>query len=490
MSDALVTSATKTLFDNGSSYGSKQVSESWQLPSANYLVTPAIFNPVIYHPRPDIETSTRARHRLAYVGIEYRIPIKVYGGTYPFKYELTGNTTAIGATIGETLVTSGDILIADEDYGVVSWTPAGSGTFTIEVLVTDQSGRTATVSYEVVAGTSTADFVFVSTAGNDANDGSIGSPVTISDLDSGDHAGKVAYFRTGAHVLDWETLDTSVTPASFVSYPGESATISCANNRFSLNSQTDIFFGQVVIDGNPAAITKQFTVNGALTARHCFYNVTHQNMTARADSNGGAVDYLGTDSQYIVFDRPVLSGVMGPLGTFYGSDAYVIEGLTGAATVSQGTSGNHGIIYLKQECTNFSIRNNDFSGMTITGQSSCIAIGSNNTALPVENNEVCYNKLKQTNTTSFKDFVTANTYNENAYYYRNTMEDGYRSLNASAVGISTFLLGNIAGGTLDSDVWATLTDNLESNTDIDANLNLTGATRTTYLGKRGAEVAS
>lgn len=459
----------------------------WLLPAANVVSTPAVFDPVIVHPRPDLESSIESRHRKAYDGLLYEVPVSVFGGTKPYKYELTNNTTATGATIGETFTTSGDELVADANYGVVSWTPSGSGTSTIEVLITDQDARTVTVSWDVVVGTSTADFVFVSTAGNDANDGSIGSPVTISDLDSGDHAGKIAIFRAGTHTLDWETLSTGTTPRAFIGYPSESVTIDCSSNRFALNSQTDIFFGDLICDGNPAAITKQFTINGPLTARHCYFRVTNQNMTARADSNGGAIVLAGLASQHMAFVRPVLSGQMGAYLTAYGADYTVIEhGTTSSCSISQSTGGNQGIIYFKELTTNATVFNFDLGGATVTSQLSSVAIGSNNTSTAVENIEICYSRLKL----DIRDFVTSGTYGENNYYYRNNIEDQYFTyVPASNGGISTFILNNVLGGAVDVDAWATITDNLENNLDLTSTLDLSGATRTTYLGTRGAEVA-
>lgn len=459
---------------------------SWILPSANKVSTPAVFNPVIVHPRPDLETSTDSRHRKAYDGLLYQVPVSVFGGTKPYKYELTANTTATGATIGETFTTSGDELVADANYGVVSWTPSGSGTSTIEVLVTDQESRTATVSWDVTVGTATADFVFVSTTGSDTNDGSIGSPVTISDLDSGDHAGKIAIFRAGTHTLDWETLATGTTPRAFIGYPSESVTIDCSSNRFALNSQTDIFFGDLICDGNPAAITKQFTINGPSTARHCYFRVTNQNMTARADSNGGAYDLLGAASQYMAFVRPVMTGQMGAYMTTYGADYVTIEHLTSpSCTIDQSTGGNQGTIYFKYNTTNVSVFNADFGGATGSVLGASVAIGSNSTSDAVENIEVCYSRLRG----DIKDFVTTGTYGENMYYYRNNIEDDYLTFNPSNSGISTNVIGNVLGGTVAVDGWATITDNSESNLDLSATLDLSGTTRTTYLGTRGAEVA-
>ena len=102
-------------------------SGGWQLPSG-YFETAVMPLRVVY-PRPNTETQTFARHRHAYPGLQYRIPISIQGGAYPFRFEVVEGPS--GMVVGET--------VGATDYGVVTWTPsAAGGPYNVVIRVTDQ----------------------------------------------------------------------------------------------------------------------------------------------------------------------------------------------------------------------------------------------------------------------------------------------------------------------------------------------------------------
>jgi hypothetical protein len=90
---------------------------------------------------PQASLNTDSRYYQAYPGIEYEVPIGVFGGVYPFTYELT--TYPSGMTI-------------DEDTGVITWSnPTTSGSpHSVTVRVTDDESTQVTRSWTITVQTS------------------------------------------------------------------------------------------------------------------------------------------------------------------------------------------------------------------------------------------------------------------------------------------------------------------------------------------------
>ncbi len=212
---------------------------SWQLATGHYV--PAYIVPIIAHPRPDVDSgglaggnpNTWERARLAPDGIPWRIPIAVYGGAWPFEYQVTSGPA--GMTIGQHY--------GDADYGFLSWANPVIGTYTITVQVTTQDfGRTAgsadplgrySVSWTlvVVDHTDSTKFLYLNAStGSDSNNGAYATPwQTLSAILAAGTGtvGRQLIFRAGTYAMNVlsAVLDCTSKSKVWIGYPGESVTI-------------------------------------------------------------------------------------------------------------------------------------------------------------------------------------------------------------------------------------------------------------------------
>lgn len=237
------------------------VETDWQLPEGHWVA--AKMPMTLVHPRPDSETNAWARHRKAYPGLEYRIPIAVQGGAYPFRYKIMDAPTWL--SIGET--------VWEADYGVLHGTPPleedGSGTQKVKIRVYGQEYERATgdtvgptyldAEFELRVTSSTADFIFVDASAEKSGDGSIGSPLrTFAEIIDGDapstFPGRTIYFRAGYyHTTEFwgaswkgegnsgELNYGSSYKHTWLGYPGEEAIVSF--ERATLKPRDDFYVG-------------------------------------------------------------------------------------------------------------------------------------------------------------------------------------------------------------------------------------------------------
>lgn len=239
-----------------------QEADSWRLPEG-YFVS-AKMPMTIVHPRSfrtedgGDETSEFARHKHAYPGIEYRIPISIQGGAYPFYYEVLEGPS--GMSIGQQY--------GDPNYGELYWTPVNqNGSHLVRILITDQDLTQRVAEWTISVGTE--QFVFVDSGAEPGGDGTISSPLNkFSDLHGGVYpgngalgnegtdafAGKIAYLRGGTYeVADIPTPWLSFTASSprvILGYPGESADVDTTNGQMRV-SVPDFFIGNVIVRHAP-----------------------------------------------------------------------------------------------------------------------------------------------------------------------------------------------------------------------------------------------
>lgn len=202
--------------------------ESWKLPAGRY--TPAKMSMVVIHPNP--AAGANAQHLWAHPDMEYRQPICIQGGAWPFKYEIiAGPSTSVN--IGSTLSynTTSKTFDVPYDYGVLRWTPTANGTsqnFTIRV--TDQDNNSNDITWTVNVNSSK--FVFVANNAPGGGSGNVSSNVTWTECfgplsTTSNNAGKIAVFRDGVYQCTKFTNDTSfdlngaLKPKSWLAFPGE-----------------------------------------------------------------------------------------------------------------------------------------------------------------------------------------------------------------------------------------------------------------------------
>ena len=241
--------------------GVTQEADSWRLPEGHFVS--AKMPMTIIHPRSfptesgGDETSSFARHKHAYPGIEYRIPVSVQGGAYPFYYEVLEGPA--GMAIGQKY--------GDPNYGELYWTPNNQdGPHPVRVRITDQDLTQRVVEWTINVGTS--QFVFVDPNAPPGGNGTIGSPLKrFAQVHGGFYPGKgslgnpgttaysekIVYLREGIHqTADIPTPFLSWTgrPTAILGYPGEYVEMDHTNGQIR-NTSSDFFWGGITSRNSP-----------------------------------------------------------------------------------------------------------------------------------------------------------------------------------------------------------------------------------------------
>lgn len=202
---------------SGNYVGNYPFGTTWQLPAANFISAKMSMTAV--YPRPDTDTTTDEYCRNALQSVEYKIPLAVQGGAYPFYYEPI--TVPTGATIGQTH--------SDTDYGVLKWTPsASSGSESFHIRVHDQDGNTVDVEWTATINESWVKYVDP-VNGSNANDGTRANPYLTLTYAFTQCSGHHLCLRDGT-ITDWtggSLLNTGV--LGMFGFPGETATIDGAS---------------------------------------------------------------------------------------------------------------------------------------------------------------------------------------------------------------------------------------------------------------------
>lgn len=199
---------------------------NWQLATGHFETAKIPIE--IIAPRAGLTTDNR--YYKAYPGIEYKVPVAVLGGAWPFLYELVNAPSSM--TIGQQY--------GQANYGIITWSnPVTSGSpHTVAIRVTDQQGAIATVTYTITV--TTAGFLFVdATSGNNANAGTLASPMQNMNgwykslKNDATYAGYFVYYRTGTYSTGVTYVENGLEmpcvnnnkPKVHMAYPGENATI-------------------------------------------------------------------------------------------------------------------------------------------------------------------------------------------------------------------------------------------------------------------------
>lgn len=206
----------------------------WKLEEGHWV--PAKMPMTVVHPRPDDETQTWARARVAHPDFRYEIPVGVQGGAWPFLYELV--QAPDGAEIGQ--------VYGQDNYGVVTWDPTDSNTQTFEVRITDQDLETITMTWTVAV--DPAPFVFVDgDNGDDAGTGEIDDPLRtfsgwyLDDVDDNTYAERILVFResTDPYLMSGDPvqsnnncrISSATKPIVWIAYPDESPVLDASQSK-------------------------------------------------------------------------------------------------------------------------------------------------------------------------------------------------------------------------------------------------------------------
>lgn len=401
-------------------------SGDWQLPTGYYM--PAKQAMIAIYPRPDGETSTNARHRWAYYdgtnSVQYRIPVGVAFGAPPFHYEVIDGPAGlnVGADYG------------DDDYGVVTWTPSGSVTNdTVTIRVTDQESNTLDFTWTVSTSSSTSRFMFIDGAGNNSNDGSIGSPKqTIAGVfgatyAASSNAGVNVYLRAGTYTppawtdteLNEPTLRFHSTnkPVSLMAFPGESVTLTMSATMLSVSpSGADTFMQGFTCDGHRSADWNYRLCMIGPAVRCTFDSIEWVNPGYGTAGDDNATMFYGPNPasfvNYLYIRNSGETGRSGMPGNSYGlcslyTRKYVLiegsyfSGSANAALYVKGTNEDVCVRYCNVNSSSGYVGSLGFSPL---GDSKRI--------------EFCYNKFKSANDSAFYPHEGGGA--ENVWIYRNS----------------------------------------------------------------------
>lgn len=488
----------------------------WQLSTGHWI--PRKFNMRIVHPRPDAETGASAQHRNAYPGLPWTTYIDVVGGAYPFQFELIG--APAGMTIGQQLTQSGDVLVPAADYGRITWNSPVAGTYNITINVYDQDynrgaspSSVASVTFALVV--STSRFVFIDpVSGNDGNAGTLAAPFqSINKLHAGSSStstynGKNVYLRGGTHDFDGMATNgnryamvSGGAPNIFIGYPGESAIIEMYQGHCAVNTGgADMMFKDLQIQSAGDWTDDQyFFVVVSPTNRHSWHNVTFTDFyggTGTESNNQAAIYYSNTDCNDVSVSRCTFTGRMGCILDTYKVQYLCFTHNTGSGlvtTAEQNGANQWCLVYLKDSTRVASIRANTFvSSMGSVIHPSFVGVGGQNSSPAADyafnQIEYCYNKLADFAEASIRDvYEYASGPVGSVYGYRNSCL-GEVSNWFNNPGTTNLWENNVIVPGFGTMYSSTQTNNTSGVGTLDTSANLSGSTRTNYLGIRGAEI--
>lgn len=504
----------------------------WQLAAGHFM--PAKMVPTIIHPRPNAETNSYARCRLAPSGIPWELRVVVLGGAWPFKYELT--TGPSGAVMTRETLPTDWLTNGFQGYGRIGWTAPTVGTHSFAVRVTDQSGTQATVSWTltVVDRENTTNFMFLNpTTGNNANSGAFSSPrQTMNGWYESDkngnsaHSTKQIFYRGGTYsVLAIAGFGGQANQADMVTgkpevhigYPGETVTWNfgpgcyidwessgrdiCLHNLTWTNPETGV--------GGHKAFLQNYAEGAADRTHIDKIFLDGGGTTPSADSTNSAAIMIdgqpSAESNYVsITDCTFYRCSNMDLVLYYNNDNSVFEGnfITGGY---QWTGDQHswGVFIKGQDNVNYSIRANVMIDGTINLP---FFFMSEFTGELKGNVEVCWNNLESTGSVgpialgqgsggggnygpmwAYRNNLRCDTmeivnWDNGPFYFEENavLHDGTQSATDGLEYLS---------GTVATDI--VRQNNLSGSSgilDLTTNL-LTGASRTSSLGLRGCEVA-
>lgn len=181
----------------------------WKLPSGHFVpakLTMEVINPVM-----GLTTGSNAPsyYYRCYPGIEWRALISVFGGAFPFHYEVIDADGLTGLTIGEDY--------GDTDYGILSCPSPSAGTYALHIRVTDQDETVVNLQWTLTVTTANAIFVDA-ISGNRTNSGTSPAsalkeiydwwvPNGVSTLDARNDAtfqDHHVYYLAGTYYTGWQ----------------------------------------------------------------------------------------------------------------------------------------------------------------------------------------------------------------------------------------------------------------------------------------------
>lgn len=479
--------------------------EPFPLPEGHYI--PAKMPMYAVYPRPDTETQAHARHKWAYPGITYEIPIGVQGGAWPFKYQLIDAPT--GATIGE--------LHGSANYGTVNWLAPSSGTYNFTVRVTDQELNTIDIKWTATVDASM--FVFIQDGWTGPKIGTIDQPLEdISDWYKGDendstYHNKIIVFRGGNYKLmgdagrsnNTRLLASTKTP-SLIAYPGEEPVIDASSSKVitDIDSLKDIFVAGITWKNARQDVNNAhfWWAIGDVTRATWWRNHWHNlgpGLVGNDNTSAVFVSDTGTLKNNILYKQNLHTEIrnLGYNGEYF--VAYVTQHLLLEENIARNSDSTFGW-YAKGTVSYVTIRANEAYD-NVDGTQIGVGYGAEATQVP-HHHEICWNRIRVKSTSATNPSVLwagSNAYQSQtyaSYIYRNTFINGsawirFPGLEKYKVDGNVVMSDNL--NRWSTSAMDTTIPNLTGNTAsgfVDSTGKLTGTYRNKYLGLKGFEVSA
>ncbi len=462
----------------------------------------------LVYPRPDSETSSYARHKKQYTGLQMEIPIVAQGGAWPFHYKIV--TAPAGATIGENH--------GDANYGVLVWSNPTAGSHDFGVRIIDHDFNVVTARWTCTVGTS--GFVFVDdNATDDTGAGTIGDPLkTIegwyksSSTDStyqGDHV----IYRAGTYSVT--TTDTSLSvgstykPMVHLAYPGETAIFDCNTSKqwfWDTDDWDDVYVGGIRWENSSNTVANSRFMNGLqladrATVYDCyFYN--GRNGTSANDNESCFFINSPTSGRrnYFAFINNTYDTLANGTNGFSAVDMYQCSYVVFQGNTLKNISSSQ-VFWPKVGCQYITARANTVEGGTWTfGTQMLHFFHSDTDGEEGGPGESCYNLIDMVGSNTNTAFPLRVNGSPNAEFgadthwsYRNTYLGGriqclFNGADAQYLELEVIVNERSpqydGSWTVSNCLTGASADNI-----VDANGLLQGSYRTSYLGLRGHEIS-
>lgn len=443
----------------------------------------------IIQPRAGLDTSNRFYK--AYPGLLYDVQIAAIGGRYPNTYSLVSGP--VGMTI-------------NSSSGVLTWpNPVTTGSpHSVSVRVTDALGATATVTWPVTV--TTVGFIFIDANAGAGGSGTIGNPFNSIDdwyitKTNQNYAGYTLYWRGGTYYTasapiedGWRmAMVSNWKPSVWLAYPGETPVIDVTSSHIAPYQGHALYMDGITVTN----LTQNDPIGSAFGVRidsgadnYTFRNCIFEDMPVGeggggSNASGVMIANGGAVSNHVVFVGNTFRNYVG--GTAYGILGYYVNKcLVEGNVFTNITPSDSKGVGPKMNNTHWYIRNNRID--IANGQAIWV-----DTYPTTANIESAYNLARG----DMALWVGQETTGWGAFEsYRNTY-DGTVQLSNFNAGPASFdadviINSSVAANHIDYSGGQTPTvANVLSGTAatgiIDANGNLQGAYRTTYLGTRGYE---
>jgi len=410
---------------------------SFPLPDQNFISAKMPMH--LVYPRPDSETQSHARHRWAHPDMPYEIPIGVQGGAWPFKYELVDSPN--GATIGN--------YYGDDNYGVLSWSPSSSGTYTFRVRITDQELNTVQAVWRVKV--DAEPFVFIEDGHTGAKVGTIDRPLEdVNDWFKGDNQdnsyhNKIIVFRSGNYRLVGDASQTHdedrghlvLYPNSkthqIIGWPREWPVINASGAKIisGYGATHDMFVADIRWENARSNVdNSHFFRAWSDVSRSTWWRNQFHNIGAGRKGNDNAspvfISGRGTHKHNILFKHNQLTSI----NTGFANGSYVDIYYSSHVLIEENVAKNSraGWGFWAKGTTSFVTMRANEAIEDVSGSQLVFGYGVESPEVP-HDSEMCWNNVRvPKGNTKIVDWATAPSYagkTYNSYIYRNSFINGY-----------------------------------------------------------------